>query len=365
MLTLYNENLEPITDIYQWSKNICVVIKLADCSNVCAVEFFNESYEKAKPVKFKTTENAIVAQIPNVFLTEDKTITVFVSEHIGTDGITTTHTALLQVNCRPKPDDYIHDEPELGSYEALCKRVAEMERKIESGAIGGGAKEIYIGPGEPPEDAVLQIDLTAEPDIIPFLPGTKKCVKGQTIVVSEVDENGIPTAWIPADLPTGGGGSNEWEKVVDVTTTEEVSRIGVNTDINGNPLNLDINDEICIFFIAAPTATNNEKQATSFSFNSTNALLGAFGYVGNVIYTSQYYTLRYVKTTPSFPSGWITYSTAFYYSTTNKLETGWSNSNSGEMIKYFGKNINSIWYSNHDNGMLGIGSRIVAYVRKG
>lgn len=54
---------------------------------------------------------------------------------------------------------------------------------------------------------------------------------GQTIVVSEVDANGKPTAWAPADLPdlpTGGGGSNEWKLIRTVTIPEDIT-----TDTSG------------------------------------------------------------------------------------------------------------------------------------
>ncbi|MDD6262674.1 MAG: hypothetical protein PUA83_06280 [Clostridiales bacterium] len=50
---------------------------------------------------------------------------------------------------------------------------------------------------------------------------------GQTIVVSAVDDTGAPTAWEPADLPTGGGESETWRLVQDITLdTDDVGTFG-------------------------------------------------------------------------------------------------------------------------------------------
>lgn len=54
---------------------------------------------------------------------------------------------------------------------------------------------------------------------------------GQTIVVKEVDENGKPTQWRAADLPTGGGSG--WKVVAETATTERVNSISL--DISNIP----------------------------------------------------------------------------------------------------------------------------------
>lgn len=40
---------------------------------------------------------------------------------------------------------------------------------------------------------------------------------GQTVKISAVDDNGVPTAWVPVDMASGGG---EWNTIVDTTLTE-------------------------------------------------------------------------------------------------------------------------------------------------
>ena len=51
---------------------------------------------------------------------------------------------------------------------------------------------------------------------------------GQTVRISAVDDNGVPTAWVPVDMASGGG-EREWVKLYDDTTTitDEVSAIEV------------------------------------------------------------------------------------------------------------------------------------------
>lgn len=48
-------------------------------------------------------------------------------------------------------------------------------------------------------------------------------ILGQTVKISAVDENGVPTAWEPVDFPSGGG-EKEWTKET-ITLTEDVSSI--------------------------------------------------------------------------------------------------------------------------------------------
>lgn len=43
---------------------------------------------------------------------------------------------------------------------------------------------------------------------------------GQIAKISEVDDNGVPTALEPADMP-GGGGEKSWTKIIDVEITEK------------------------------------------------------------------------------------------------------------------------------------------------
>lgn len=51
---------------------------------------------------------------------------------------------------------------------------------------------------------------------------------GQIAKIAAVDASGVPTAWSPVDMPTGGG--DEWVKVAEATLTEVVNEIRLNFD---------------------------------------------------------------------------------------------------------------------------------------
>lgn len=56
---------------------------------------------------------------------------------------------------------------------------------------------------------------------------------GQTVKITEVDENGVPTAWESVNFPSG-----EMRLIADVTTTEDVTKITISEDKDGNPFTL-------------------------------------------------------------------------------------------------------------------------------
>lgn len=117
---------------------------------------------------------------------------------------------------------------------------------------------------------------------------------GQTIVVSAVDENGKPTAWDVA-AASGGGGGKGWRHIAHLVTTEAVSEILIDTDMDGNAFNL---REVAVdaWFVANadnPTAdttlwvyfsdhANSRRAIATLSKNSTTSKsFKAYGVVGN------------------------------------------------------------------------------------
>ena len=65
---------------------------------------------------------------------------------------------------------------------------------------------------------------------------------GQIAKITAVDASGVPTAWSPVDMPTGGGGSSEGigelRRIAKVTLTEDAASIEITTDENGNAFEL-------------------------------------------------------------------------------------------------------------------------------
>lgn len=143
--------------------------------------------------------------------------------------------------------------------------------EIEVSVKGSG---IYIGSGEMPEGYNVQIDpegeildlasLMTEGDVEQAIEDALEDFEppesgggievsgakvGQFLKVAEVDENGVPTAWETAEMPTGG--SNGFRLIRDITIPEDVAtdtsdvtfyeasdgvglNFGFTTDENGN-----------------------------------------------------------------------------------------------------------------------------------
>ena len=57
--------------------------------------------------------------------------------------------------------------------------------------------------------------------------GLTGAAAGQIAKISAVDENGVPTAWAPVDMPADGGGEKEWEFVGAATIEEETAAITI------------------------------------------------------------------------------------------------------------------------------------------
>ena len=74
---------------------------------------------------------------------------------------------------------------------------------------------------------------------------------GQTIKVKTVDTDGRPTSWEAADMVSGSG--EVWEKVAEVTTTEEVASI---------ELTLSDCTKICVVDNVPPFGSSDGKQAS-------------------------------------------------------------------------------------------------------
>lgn len=55
---------------------------------------------------------------------------------------------------------------------------------------------------------------------------------GQIAKISAVDDNGVPTAWEPVDMPSGGGGET-WELINEVTLSEDAMAVVFDKDKSG------------------------------------------------------------------------------------------------------------------------------------
>ena len=60
---------------------------------------------------------------------------------------------------------------------------------------------------------------------------------GQIAKITAVDASGVPTAWSPVDMPSGGGGET-WEAINTITLSDAVNTVTINKDSGGNAIAL-------------------------------------------------------------------------------------------------------------------------------
>ena len=136
--------------------------------------------------------------------------------------------------------------PTLPVWAQLANRIAVLEKKPVDPELVKGIVETYLQEnGHESEDYVLtEADMTAiakmAAEMVEIPEGgsgggieVTGAEVGQTIVVKAVDENGKPTEWECASRASG-----EFPLIAEVILTEEVSSITIDTDLNGNPIDI-------------------------------------------------------------------------------------------------------------------------------
>jgi len=126
--------------------------------------------------------------------------------------------------------------------------------------IGAQPKGNYLT--EVPEGYAKTEDIPTEQEIIQLIEehapessgggiAVTGATVGQTVKISEVDENGVPTAWEPTDFPSGGG-SEEYEYIGEFNVGDsDVERWDITEDANGKPIRL---KEIYFEWLMQPSA---------------------------------------------------------------------------------------------------------------
>ena len=104
---------------------------------------------------------------------------------------------------------------------------------------------------------------------------------GQIAKITAVDASGVPTAWRPVDMPSGGGGET-WELIKAITIADDAAEsnaLTINTDKSGNPFSL----KKAKIFGTFP-AYKGESTRPNFSFFMLNGV--SSGGNGSYCYTS-------------------------------------------------------------------------------
>ena len=75
---------------------------------------------------------------------------------------------------------------------------------------------------------------------------------GQIAKITAVDASGVPTAWSPVDMPSGGG--ETWETINVITLSDAVNTVAINQDSGGNAIAL---KKVCILVVGSATANQD------------------------------------------------------------------------------------------------------------
>ena len=147
---------------YQYDTNQKLICE--DCAVGEEIHFSNSAHGDAAICLTYDLDGTVVVNVPNIYLMYAVELNVY-SMRTEDDGRCTISRHVFGVIPRKKPSDYVYEETEVKSYAELDRRIKKLE-----------------------ENAGAGIDIVG-------------ATAGQVAQIAEVDENGVPTVWRPADLP--------------------------------------------------------------------------------------------------------------------------------------------------------------------
>lgn len=123
----------------QWDYGLSVLFSADDgVVEGQEIHFASQGDGVASVVRARSTDDGVIADVPNYLLTEAKTIRIYAYVDDGKNGRTVKRWQ-LQVFSRPKPADYVYTETEIFSYKTFDRRIealedldAEMQSEIEN-----------------------------------------------------------------------------------------------------------------------------------------------------------------------------------------------------------------------------------------
>lgn len=146
------------------------------------------------------------------------------------DGSAATPTVYAQLGIIQRGEDPNADpstKPTLPVWAQIQAQIGDMA------ALETEAKDSLVAAIN--EAAKSGGDAAADPTL-----GLTGATVGQIAKIAAVDASGVPTAWSPVDMPSGGGGSAEtFELIKYIKTTEAVNEIRINEDDIGEPFELE------------------------------------------------------------------------------------------------------------------------------
>lgn len=133
-ITCTDSQGNPLRELTQWDVNQKIYIKNTDIKNTPVVHFCNDTSENAYSVNSRLENGIIVADIPNVLLTEHERIWVYIYDY-NDESLSgkTTYVGKILVKKKTKPDDYIFKEDILGvNISALNNKVKSLDLREQT-----------------------------------------------------------------------------------------------------------------------------------------------------------------------------------------------------------------------------------------
>ena len=126
--------------------------------------------------------------------------------------------------------------------------------------------------------AINDLNTTGSTDVSLNITGA---TVGQTVKISEVDENGVPTAWVPVDMTAGKELS--WIEVVDTTTSEQTQILTISTDKDGRPISqYNALGMIAVFYFPADTSQTSTNGKPWIYPIPLSGVASEYRYIANV-----------------------------------------------------------------------------------
>lgn len=212
------------TRLYQWDTDRQVAVIPKDGEAIEKVEFANSGDTETLPVEIKTqTDGTVIADIPPEMLQTGRNIDTYAVMRTA-NGERTRYHKPLSVNPRPKSPNYVYTPAEVKTYDALEKRVKELEENGGSGGISDEKDPTVPAWAKNKEKPIYNAE---EVGAIPT-PTTAEV--GQVIKVKEIDETGKPIEWEMGEI------TKDWRYLGKFEVEENVNPFIITKDQNGNDI---------------------------------------------------------------------------------------------------------------------------------
>lgn len=212
--------LDGRTKLYQWDTD--VKLQVVDSENFapCEAHFLADGKGEPLTVLVDRSGEIPTVEIPNILLQKKQYIVVY-AYCKKTSAKCTVERNVFEVKERPKPSEYVYTETETKTFDALEKRITELE-KGESGSGTPFAVQYIEQKLEDEQKAQARKNIgSASSEDVSKLSEDKVdkpliAEVGQIIAVKSVDKNGKPTEFEAVDRNV----NNTSISLKDVTTNK-------------------------------------------------------------------------------------------------------------------------------------------------